>query len=123
MPEWQDLANGLYTKSAGMLLIRNYQHWCYVCKRRDMASDALVEFKDWLVAAKPGERYVYASGIAVMGDIARSTEEGRAWMDKVRPVRRAALAAYEAGDVILLQKRNGKGFDYIAQRRNTSKKR
>ena len=88
-----------------------------------MANDALVEFREWLSAAKPGERYVYASGIAVMGDIARSTEEGRAWMDKVRPVRRAALAAYEAGDVILLQKRNGKGFDYIAQRRNTSKKR
>jgi hypothetical protein len=38
-------------------------------------------------------------------------------MDKVRPVRKAARSAYEAGDVILLQRRNGKGFDYIAQRR------
>jgi len=38
----------------------------------------------------------------------------------MREVRKAARAAYEAGDVILFQRRNGKGFDYIAQRRETS---
>ena len=88
-----------------------------------MANDALVEFREWLSAAKPGERYVYASGIAVMDDIARNLKEDKAWIEKIRPVQRAALAAYEAGDVILVQKRNGKGFDYIAQRRETAEKR
>jgi hypothetical protein len=88
-----------------------------------MANDALVEFREWLSAAKPGERYVYASGIAVMDDIARNLKEDKAWIEKIRPVQRAALAAYEAGDVILVQKRNGKGFDYIAQRRHTAEKR
>ena len=83
-----------------------------------MANDALVEFREWLSAAKPGERYVYASGIAVMDDIARNLKEDKAWIEKVRPVQRAALAAYEAGDVILVQKRN-----YIAQRRETAEKR
>jgi hypothetical protein len=58
-----------------------------------------------------------------MGDTLRSATEGEAWMNKVAPVRRAALAACVAGNVLLLQKRNGNGFDYIAQRRYTPKKR
>jgi len=41
-------------------------------------------------------------------------------LSAMREVRKAARAAYEAGDVILFQRRNGKGFDYIAQRRETS---
>ena len=81
-----------------------------------MDKNALVEFQKWLSAAKPGDRYVYASGLAIMGDIARTTNEGRAWMDKIRPVRVAARAAYVAGQVRLFQKRNGEGFDYIAER-------
>jgi len=82
-----------------------------------METDALIEFKNWLSIAKPGERYVYASGIAVMGDIARSLKEDKAWIEKIRPVQRAAWAAYQDDQIHLLQKRNGNGFDYIAQRR------
>jgi hypothetical protein len=82
-----------------------------------MASDALLEFQNWLSQAKTGERYVYASNVAVMGDIERHLREGRGWMDKIRPVRLAARNAYEAGEVLLFQRRNGTGFDYIAERR------
>jgi hypothetical protein len=82
-----------------------------------MASDELLEFQKWLSQAKTGERYVYASGVAVMGDIERRAKEGRGWMDKIRPLRLAARSAYEAGQVLLFQRRNGKGFDYIAERR------
>ena len=88
-----------------------------------MTSNALSRFQAWMTAAKPGERYKYASDIAVMGDTLRSATEGETWMDEVEPVRRAALAACVAGNVLLLQKRNGNSFDYIAQRRDTSKKR
>ena len=86
-----------------------------------MTGDALTEFQDWMVTAKPGERYIYASGIHVMGDTSRSATD-KAWMDQVEPVRRAALAACVAGNVVLFQKRNGNGFDYYAQRKDTSKK-
>ena len=82
-----------------------------------MAQDALFEFKSWLNIAKPGDSYVYASGIAVMGDISWSLKEDKAWVEKIRLVQRAALAAYQDGQVHLFQKRNGNGFDYIAQRR------
>jgi hypothetical protein len=45
-----------------------------------MASDELLEFQKWLSQAKTGERCVYASGVAVMGDIERRAKEGRGWM-------------------------------------------
>ena len=98
-----------------LLLICNYQAWCHGCNSVPMASDALLEFQNW--QAKTGERYVYASNVAVMGDIERHLREGRGWMDKIRPVRLAARNAYEAGEVLLFQRRNGTGFDYIAERR------
>jgi hypothetical protein len=83
-----------------------------------MDDDGVSKFQAWLARAKPGERYIYASDISVMGDRARLERDchGTRW-EPFEHVRWTAWRAYQDGEVTLFQKRNGEGFDYIAERR------
>jgi hypothetical protein len=57
----------------------------------------------WLKIAPPGAQITYATGAFI-------TEERRS-------AAKAAYDAYERGKVELAQRRNGNGFDYLAQKR------
>lgn len=60
------------------------------------------QFKRWLHDAKPGERYCYYVGDHICGIL----------------VGRTAYGAYEEGEVILFQKKEGTKFGYWAQKRS-----
>jgi hypothetical protein len=63
----------------------------------------LESFEHWVRMAKPGAQICYARGVFLSGER--------------QAVARAAFRAYEAGRVELCQRRNGEGFDYLAQKR------
>ena len=83
-----------------------------------MDDDGVSKFQAWLAKAKPGERYIYACA-AVMGDRARVSKDpySKDLLDPLENVRWTAWRAYQDGEVTLFPKRNGEGFDYIAERR------
>ena len=107
----------------GMVLKRTVRLWHGNAVHRlgvhgSMDDDGVSKFQAWLAKAKPGDRYIYASDIAVMGDRARLERDvhGERW-EPFENVRWTAWRAYQDGEVTLFQKRNGEGFDYIAERR------
>ena len=61
------------------------------------------DFEVWLRTAPPETQITYATGVFL-------SEERQA-------VAKAAFRAYEEGKVELCQRRNGNGFDYLAQKR------
>jgi hypothetical protein len=63
----------------------------------------LESFEHWVRMAKPGAQITYARGVFL-------SEERQA-------VAKVAFRAYEEGKVELCQRRNGNGFDYLAQKR------
>jgi hypothetical protein len=66
----------------------------------DITKESKGMFSTTLREARPGERIIYARGLSCTGHH-----------------RHDAMAAYQRGLVILMQKRNGPSdFDYIAQK-------
>jgi len=63
----------------------------------------LESFEHWVRMAKPGAQITYARSVFLS--------------EERRPVAKAAFRAYEEGKVELCQRRNGNGFDYLAQKR------
>lgn len=61
------------------------------------------EFRTWLLISKKGDRYRYYKGKFIAGS----------------RVGKAALTAYDKGEVLLFQKRIGAEFEYWAERRDT----
>ena len=60
------------------------------------------EFRVWLLISKKGDRYCYYKGKFIAG----------------KRVGKAALTAYDKGDVLLFQKRVNGEFEYWAERRH-----
>ncbi len=59
------------------------------------------EFRKWLLLARPGEKFCYYFGPYICGQL----------------VGRKAMDAYEAGRVLLYQKKEGEKYGYWAQRK------
>ena len=79
-------------------------------------------FQAWLRDGKPLSHYTYASGLTWLDERKPNNSKINLIDAETREVADAAWKAYEQGKVELCQRRNpnGKGFDYVAQRRRTS---
>jgi hypothetical protein len=85
----------------------------------DNKTNRLEQLKNWLLHARPGERFIYLSGIAVMGDTLDPRKRDPKWANDVQQVRRVAWQAYEDGRCHLLQRREQDGtFSYLCERRH-----
>lgn len=77
-------------------------------------------FNEWLAAAKKGDTYVYFKGhlAATRQQVTDALREDRPVDTDLGMLEAAgdAWRAYEAGKVVLTQRREGAGFDYVATR-------
>jgi len=74
------------------------------------------EFQEWLAAARPGERCIYAKG-ALAASIHTACQAEHPDAQKLSALQEATLRAGAKGQVYLVQRRLKPGaFEYLAER-------